>query len=90
MVKSSKNVVERLAPSGHQKGNKKPYQPVNKSNSKPSLQRIDELSRPRKLKTLCPDDEQEVPSFRPSLSKKSLEHMSNCTYDVATRNKLWL
>jgi hypothetical protein len=57
MVKSSKNVVERLATSGHQKAIKKPYQPINKSNSKPCLQRIDELSRPRKLKTLCADDE---------------------------------
>ena len=53
-------------------------------------QRIEELSQPRKLKTLGPQLVEETPSFRPSLSKKSLEQMSNCTYDVATRNQLWL
>jgi len=36
------------------------------------------------------EDEEVKFDFRPSLSKKSLQQMANCTMDVASRNKLWL
>ena len=88
MAKSSKNVIERLSTSGQpNKEQKKPYQHQVKQSL--NMNRLEELSQPRRLKTQVQDKEEDIPSFRPSLSKKSLEHMSNCMYDVATRNQLW-
>jgi hypothetical protein len=64
-----------------------PYQPQHKQSVNKG--RLEELSQPRRLKTHGPEKVEEIPSFRPSLSKKSLEQMSNCIYDVATRNSIW-
>jgi hypothetical protein len=47
------------------------------------------LSQPRKQKEPT-DREEPTYDFRPTLSKKSLSQMANCTMDVASRNKLWL
>ena len=86
IAKSSKNVVERLSTAGLQV-RKTPYQVQSKHAV--NRERMEELSQPRRLKTQGPDRVEDVPSFRPSLSKKSLEQMSNCMYDVATRNEIW-
>lgn len=54
MVRNSKNVVERLSTSNTQKNIKVPYQPAKQNVVKPRMERIDELSQPRKLKTIDP------------------------------------
>lgn len=87
-MRSSQEVGERLGPKKAVGGQRLPYQPAKPAAVKPSMQRIEQLSQPRKPKRT--EEQEEVPCFRPSLSKKSLDHMSNCTYDVATRNRLWL
>ena len=71
IAKNNKGVVERLSASGQNvKDQKKPYKPQYKQSINKS--RIEELSQPRRLKTQGPDKEDDLPSFRPSLSKKSL------------------
>jgi hypothetical protein len=52
MVKSTKNVVERLSTCNQSK-EKKPYNPQ-PSKPLPNKQRIEQLSQPRKLKTQVP------------------------------------
>ena len=69
MVRSTKNVVERLSPAG-QPQQKKPYQPQAKQTL--NRDRMEQLSQPRRLKTQHADRDEELPSFGPSLSKKSL------------------
>lgn len=54
MIKNSKNVIERLSTSNTQKNIKVPYQPAKQNVAKPRKERIDELSKPRKLKTIDP------------------------------------
>jgi hypothetical protein len=71
LAKSSKNVIERLSTNNTQKSIKLPYQPNKPNPQKPKMQRIEELSQPRRLKTMDLEEE-ELPSFKPSLSKKSL------------------
>lgn len=55
MVKSSKNVVERLSTNNIQRNEKSPYQPNKPTSIRPTQQRIDELSQPRRLKTIEPE-----------------------------------
>ena len=82
---------DRLTSSISVKKHKTPYKVIEKDQNKKlySKERIEKLSKPRPLKTE-PTEEKEEPSFKPNLNKKSLEQMSSCFYDVATRNELWL